>query len=50
MWFFLTIKKIVSVLTDEIPTVPLWSNEQINSKKTMDSDGTINFGEYHFTT
>lgn len=46
MWLFLTVKKVVDVLTDDILVVPSGSNEQTNSKKFEDSDGTINSGEF----
>lgn len=43
--FFLTLKIFCNILTDDIPVVRSGSNEQTNSKKSMDSYETINSSE-----
>lgn len=45
MKLFLMLKKVANVLTNGILVVPSKSTEQTNSKKSVDSYGTLNFGE-----
>lgn len=45
MYFFLTLKKVVNVLTEDILVSCSRSTEQTNDKKSMDLNGTANFVE-----
>ena len=47
---FLTIKNVVNILIDNIPTVPFGSVEQAKIKKSMNSDEIVNFNESEFMT
>ena len=40
MKFFLTLKKVAHVLTEDIPVAPSGSNELSNGKSTVESNGT----------
>lgn len=44
--FFVTLKMVAYVLTDDILDVPSESNEQINIKKYEDSNGIVTYDKF----
>ncbi|XP_058750792.1 uncharacterized protein LOC131623765 [Vicia villosa] len=50
MKFYLTLKKLINVLIEDIPVDPSGSTEQTNNKQFMDLDGIVHSNELDSTT